>query len=323
MYKPLKNVVTRTSPPTGFYRAPTTCPRRPFHASAPRGFLLDQIVPFAHEIFQSVHSVTGLPWGLSIPLVSILLNASVALPLQYISLREVKKQADLNPLIYTWRNKFRQDVAEEQKQQRVKISPDVANQKVRAQMEPQMKKIFNKYQVRPYFRYVPSLQVLAWLPFMDSLRCMSGQKSLFLNSTEADHYKELGFESGGILWFDNLLAYDLTLTLLTALVSWLRLGGIDTIKNTLYANQPGYEPTRQTTRSPALRRVRLLYPFCIPVVALVAQLPSALMLFWVSGTTFSIPATHYLFREVVGKRSLFKAAERKEVEMKRDSEDKI
>ncbi|KAL9621074.1 MAG: hypothetical protein Q9160_004459 [Pyrenula sp. 1 TL-2023] len=213
---------------------------------------------------------------------------------------------------------------EKQKQEGAKFGPEKANKMVQAQMKEQNKKLFEKHKVRPYLRYVPILQILAWLPFMDTLRCMAGRESLFLHSTEALRYLELDFESGGILWFDNLLAFDMTLTMLTALVSWLKISGIDTIKNFLSANKPGNEPTRQTAVGRALRRLLTFYALCIPIVGVVAQFPSALMLYWVSGTAFSIPTSTFFFRNVVGKKSTFKAAEKKEVEMTvRNSKNKI
>lgn len=88
--------------PLRYNRASIAAPsKRNFHASNPNR-IIDTSVLVAHDVIQGFHSITGLPWVLSIPLTAITVRCCVALPLQVWSLLKARQLQKLNPLLITW-----------------------------------------------------------------------------------------------------------------------------------------------------------------------------------------------------------------------------
>ena len=296
--------------------------RRNFRATESNR-IFESLVYASHDTLQAVHSLTGLPWAASIPLTSILVRTILVSPLQYLSFSSIKKERDLIPLMATWRNKFQQEVIEEEKKSGTKFGPEKAEKMVQERQLAKSKEIYDRPRIYTFSRFIPLLQLPMWLSFMDAIRCMSGQSSRLLKSevTNGDAGQSLvplepTFGSEGTLWFSNLLVYDSThmlpiligLGLLysineNAILKWLKLRDRDVV---------------MSRRSNWVTRFLSLLALSMPYMAYVRELPSAMMIYWVSGTVFSIFQRPVL-EKLVGIKPVFTPPKRSTVVLKHNN----
>lgn len=69
-------------------------------------------------LFQSVHDLSGVTYGLSIPLTTLVLRTAVTLPLSIYSQKKLRKRLELRPLFTKWGDvKSMQVIAEQNAQQ--------------------------------------------------------------------------------------------------------------------------------------------------------------------------------------------------------------
>jgi hypothetical protein len=76
--------------------------RRGFSSSAPSRWSFNGPIEATAQLFHSIHDVTGLTYGISIPLTAILLRTVVTLPLVIYSQKKLNKRIELRPLFYHW-----------------------------------------------------------------------------------------------------------------------------------------------------------------------------------------------------------------------------
>lgn len=312
----MRNFTIRPRLFLGRYRVSKIESTRSFHASTPKGVVLDSIIPLTYGIFQEVHSFTGLPWGLTIPLVCLLAKTLISLPLQIVSSKTVQKQRDISPLLHTWQNKHRYDVLREEAKTGRRMGEKAANAQILLQVKENRNKIYKKHRIYPVLQYLPVLQLPIWLCFMDTLRCMCGYESRFLAPAEAFVKNEPGFGTGGILWFQDLLVFDDYLSISTGMAMLYIINGPESIKKWKDRIEGNTTNTKELTYGRrVLKNSLMLYAMMIPVVAYVANIPGALMLYWFSGTLFTI-IQRPLIDKMIGMKPAPQPAERKEVVMK-------
>lgn len=311
----MKTFTRQPSVLRGIHRAPKASATRSFHASTPNRTVFDSIIPFTHDIFQAIHSVTGLPWGLTIPLASVLAKLAISVPLQVASLRSVQRQKELSPLLFTWQNKFRYDLLKEEKKTGIRKGGEEATKQVALQLTGKRDEIYKRHRIYPRLKYAPLLQLPIWLCFMDTLRCMCGLESRFPTTTETLVHQEPGFETGGILWFENLLADDSTLSVATGIAMLYITAGSTAIKDFMSDNQDQNKRPKRSYVQERLSEFMIMYALMIPIVAIIEHIPSALMLYWFSGSLFAI-IQRPLMERMLKMPPVPQPAKRKEVVMK-------
>ena len=75
---------------------------RAFTASAPGRFALGAPIELTADLIRSIHDLSGLTYGFSIPLTAIALRILVTLPLAIYSQKKLNRRIELRPLFYHW-----------------------------------------------------------------------------------------------------------------------------------------------------------------------------------------------------------------------------
>ena len=63
---------------------------------------MDAPIEVTAQLFRSIHDLSGLPYGLTIPLTAFALRAVVTLPLSIYSQKKLNRRIELRPLYYHW-----------------------------------------------------------------------------------------------------------------------------------------------------------------------------------------------------------------------------
>jgi hypothetical protein len=85
---------------TGCSFCQRTC--RGFATSSPTKFEILGPIAITAQLIRSIHDVTDLPYGLSIPLTAVVLRSIVTLPLAIYSQKKLARRIELRPLIFQW-----------------------------------------------------------------------------------------------------------------------------------------------------------------------------------------------------------------------------
>jgi len=188
---------------------------RPFHASRPH-HILPEAIQLSHDIFQSVHTATGLPWALSIPLTAALFRVAW-LPCQWYTNRNEQKIQDYAPLLVTWRKVFQARA--------VKQFPDKTEQAAKdAETWVQEQLKAKNAILRKDFRVVSKWRTFGlqlsffpiWILNADVIRRMAGDERSILGIINGTGDKidtavvppEPEFLSETCLWVSNLVMSD-------------------------------------------------------------------------------------------------------------------
>jgi hypothetical protein len=75
---------------------------RGFASSVPNRFSFHGPIEATAQLFHSIHDVTGLTYGITIPLTAILLRTAITLPLVIYSQKKLNRRIELRPLFYHW-----------------------------------------------------------------------------------------------------------------------------------------------------------------------------------------------------------------------------
>jgi membrane protein insertase Oxa1/YidC/SpoIIIJ len=76
------------------------------------------------ELFRSVHDLTGLSYGLTIPLTALVLRTAITLPLAIYSQKKLNRRIELRPLFYHWGEIIGMQTAKQQKSRNVDLRND-------------------------------------------------------------------------------------------------------------------------------------------------------------------------------------------------------
>lgn len=278
---------------------------RQFHPTRPNR-IVNEVLDAAATLIHGVHSVTGLPWYASIPLTALIVRTFVGLPLQIITRVNARREADIKPLIHSWRVHYMKKERPLQRQE-----DKAALQQAAKQLKAQTRHLKKRWKVMPFYRIISVLQIPVWLAVMESLRGMSGNESGLVprvlsliemiepgnRSAESIHLTvEPTLANEGALWFPDLLAGDPTGTLTVVLALSILLNvrkGWNTIPMLEMADMPRLQMFQATT----FRSLRV----CIQIMALhlgatgfFHPIPAALALYWISSTSIATMQTYIL-----------------------------
>lgn len=263
-----------------FFKLPPAC--RSFHASPQPNFFED-VVSSAQYLFDGIHSATGLPWAYSIPLTALAIRTTLILPLGIYARRTNQEQMALSPLIYSWTHQLRRETMREVGH----LGPVAAQRTLVKKMRKKRNEIYSRWGCGTWKTYLSWMQLPVWLTAIEAVRKMCGKESgllglIFGSSSEGKEIQEALRASGveltladeGALWFPNLLAPDpmLLLPFMLSGVMFLSL-------------------SHNATKNPSVGQRRVMNTLKIVALAvgpLTLQVPSAMLVYWISSSSLAL-----------------------------------
>ena len=267
---------------------------RRFHAAPRRqSQILDTCLEHTHTVIAGLHTFTGLPWALSLPLTGLLVRVILITPLQIYSQKSINRQVTLLPLQYAWMRIISRRAHAEHGVH----GENFVKRMILREMGKKKLEIERGMGIKTFHRLAPLLQLPIWLLFIETIRRMCGTHEgllgLITKGFESSESKEantdvsfseqvsipveLSMASEGALWFPDLLVPDPSL-LLPAMLSV-----------SLFANI-SYSDHLHDLRSGGVRSkfgTRLSRTFKLVALAtfpLTLNLPSAMHLYWISSS---------------------------------------
>ncbi|KAJ5625923.1 hypothetical protein N7510_002232 [Penicillium lagena] len=286
-------------------RIPPLLPRtqqiRHFHPTKPTR-VLNEVLDASTWFIHGVHTVSHLPWVLSIPLTAVIIRTAVALPLQVYMRIHARKERDLLPLKYAWSKVYKTKIMAEQ------LQPGEATKTVEKRLRLVNTVMHKRWGISSHYKYTPYWQIPVWIAVMEGLRGMSGAKngilpwalSFFDSEKTAAESLHLTVEptlaNEGALWFPDLLAGDPTGLLPAALAASLILNirrGWKTPQPAEMADMPKLLMFRSAAFAGlkfGLQGLSLLIAYS----AWLQSLPCALMIYWITSSNVATLQTYLL-----------------------------
>ncbi|EXJ86147.1 hypothetical protein A1O1_06517 [Capronia coronata CBS 617.96] len=189
---------------------------RTFHSSRPHRILAEAL-QLSHSAFEDVHTLSGLPWCLSIPLTASLFRLAW-IPVQVISTISLKRRQIEGPLLKGWRKAY-QDIAVVKFRDQTQQTAEKAEAWVSKQLQARRKAI------RKHSNYMSPLSIFGlqlsflpiWILNADVIRRMAGDDRTLLSLlVSTDHNKvdttvippEPGLQAESLWWIPDLVSPD-------------------------------------------------------------------------------------------------------------------
>ena len=260
--------------------------------------VLDVALYLPHELLQTVHSI-GFSWAAALPISALLVRACIYFPLFGLPAHRLnQRRIEALPLKQGWSHAAQISIKKDVLLKKSKNTKDLrrlANRsaKIRhlvvdrdfnigllAGLRPMLQfPIFYTFAeiIRRMAGAPSSLLGLIFQHMPDSTEGLDGSESMFGSVTTHNAYLEPTMASEGILWFKNLAVADPTHNL-SFIVSATTFGYV-------------WWSTHDS-RSPRLNVLRvILLSGAVLIAPLTLNLPSAVLLFWLSSTTGAILQT--------------------------------
>ncbi|PLN78197.1 putative mitochondrial export translocase Oxa2 [Aspergillus taichungensis] len=293
--------------------------RRHFHPTTSRPFV-QEVLEVSTGFVHGVHTYSGLPWALSIPLTAFIVRTTVALPLQIYTKVQARRQRDLMPLLDSWTKYYQNEIKTGIWNNSGKpVPPAEARRHLKTKLAGKTRALYRRWNVARFWAPLPFLQVPVWICVMESIRAMSGNSHglvpyllslLERTPSEAGNYVRSAVEPSlateGALWFPDLLAGDptgiLPLTLTLSILLNVRTGW----------KSPKFSEISELPRAERgrLLSIKLLKGF-VQVLALnigassyLHEMPSALMIYWITSTNIATVQTVLTDKYMFAKPSL-------------------
>ena len=267
---------------------------RQFHA-APRhqSQILDTCLEHTHTMIAGLHTFTGLPWALSLPLTAFLVRVIFITPLQIFSQKSMNHQIALLPLQHAWMQIIYRRAHTKHGVHGEKVVKRMAFQ----EMKGKKREIERAMGIKRLPRLVPLLQLPIWLLCIETIRRMCGThegllglitKSFETTETndaiaDASFSKQVSvpiepsMASEGALWFPDLLVPDPWL-LLPVMLS------VSLLANISHADyQQGLRSGGKRSKF-GTRLSRTLKLVALAAFPLTLHMPSAMLLYWISSS---------------------------------------
>ncbi|EAS32999.3 membrane insertase COX18 [Coccidioides immitis RS] len=291
---------------SGAYRCRSYRDRvRHFHSSRPNQ-IINETVVLAHNALESVHSVTGLPWAVSIPLTAVLVRLTIAMPFQIWSLSHSSKMKKLNPLVVGWGRYFQGAVLTKAAVNRAYISPNAAEIQSQLLLRKKTKELYKRWKIRPWTRFAPLFQLPVWLTMMESMRRMVGMTGGLLSIVQGwlEKHPEApnvpmvpSLYTEGALWFPDLLAADpycaLPVILSAAVFTNVTWGW----KIKKREDIPKLPTRKERIAAHTMRVLKRAFQasalFLCPVM-IASEVPAGMLIYWISSTLFATAQTKAL-----------------------------
>ena len=267
---------------------------RQFHAGPKhQSQILDTYLEHTHTVIAGIHTFTGLPWALSLPLTGLLVRVLFITPLQISSQKSIIRQIALVPLQHAWMRIISPKVYHEHGVQ----GEIVVKKMIMREMRKKKRDIERAMGIKRLPRLVPLLQLPIWLLFIETIRRMCGTYEGLLGliskgfttsdgeevvadaslSEQVSVPVELSMATEGALWFPNLLVPD-PLLLLPVMLS------LSLFANILYADHIQNLRTSGVHSKFGVRMSRIMKLVALAAFPLTLHLPSAMLLYWISSS---------------------------------------
>lgn len=163
---------------------------------------LSPLIDSTAGIFTSIHGA-GVPWYLTIPLVALGINLTVRLPMQMYMQTLDRTRSAVKPLVVAWATRhagpsFRGTLQEKT----VYVSKET---------EKSRKRIYRAFGVPLWKQLIPLSSMLPFVVVSEALRRLSGASTMTGEFSAA--HVDYSLQSGGCLWFPDLIAVDTTMGL--------------------------------------------------------------------------------------------------------------
>ncbi|KAK0705399.1 hypothetical protein B0H67DRAFT_466655, partial [Lasiosphaeris hirsuta] len=299
---------------------------RSFSAAA----ALDTTLLSAQDLFTGLHSLTGTPWFITIPLIALSINLVARLPLTIYTRGIAQRRAELAPLFRAWSARHTKDVVlNPQVSQR--LTGDALVKEVEARFKKTSKRLFKTFGVQRWRDYTGLAVFPVWLLGIEALRRLCGGPRGFIgtlvlgptnaqpqdgaadavaassNPTDAISITDVAqvvtpdlgpagadfsLANGGCLWFPDLMMADPLHILPFALSAIL-------VANVLPRTQSGYrallgmdDATNKLGLTEGRRRLtRVFLIMAFAIGPVTMNLPAALHLYWISSSTITFIQT--------------------------------
>jgi len=284
---------------------------RSFHHTRPNQFI-EPVLGQIHDLITGLHTFTSLPWAATIPLTAVFVRLCIAEPLHYASHQVTQRQLDLLPLRNAWRHNITYQVMTKMGQ----LGPQRCEREILRRVRAKRIELFKKWGCQYWKNFLPLTQFPVWLAVIETIRRMCGAGEGFLGWLGSILFRRTGLETDGettlnalsgsavpfepslaeegALWFPDLLAPDPSLVLPFVL------------SGTLFANlhlmsRSKAQDGRQS--SPSVQRFETaLKLFALAIGPLMLQVPSGLLLYWISSSMLAIVTKVLLERLVPFRR---------------------
>lgn len=266
---------------------------RSFHTT-PTPQFLDACFGQVQNLITGLHSLSGLPWVATLPLTALIVRSVIVGPLSLISHKATLRRLALVPLTHAWRAVIRKKVMMKAADQ----GPVVCDRIVERAMRSKIRELYSRQDCGNLRVLLPLLQVPVFLVVIESIRKMCGthqgllglvtrQDSNPVEESGDDTMEEVSqaaasieqsLSQEGALWFPDLLAPD-PLLVLPFLLSGSLFASIS------------YQDRAKAGQTPSKWSQRLTSTMKIIALAIgpaTIQLPSALLLYWISSSLFAI-----------------------------------
>jgi len=231
------------------------------------GFFFEKPMALIEFLLTTVHDTTGLPWYLTIALTT----ASVRLafvPLQLYQSRSIAKMATLKPQIDELSALMKEAAAKNTER-----GVDEAERHRRA-----LSALFAQHNLKPWMSIVGALgQIPLWLTFFFTLRHVTRPGA------------NLGFETGGALWFEDLTVNDPYYIL--PCICGASFYGMVQLGDPGQAGAPIDEKTK-TMRT-------FMSAVAVGMVPLTSWFQTGIFVYWISTNTFAMTQTLLLRQPAV------------------------
>ncbi|PWY76421.1 mitochondrial export translocase Oxa2 [Aspergillus sclerotioniger CBS 115572] len=286
---------------------------RHFHPTRPAP-LINEALQLSSTYLHAVHDISHLPWALSIPLSALLVRTSVAMPLQIYTKVQALRERDAIPLTLAWHHHIKSRIFSDR--DRTPPSP-AQRQAVMREFLVKKRSVHRGLKIPRFWKPMNFVQLPIWISIMESLRAMSGNTGglvpwllSLIRPESADPATTLAIEPSlateGALWFPDLLAGDptgmLPLALSLSILLNVHLGWkTKPLKN--MADLPKLEMYKQVTFR-GLRIFVQVLALNVGLSSFVSEMPTALMIYWVTSTNIATMQTFILDRILVPAKPL-------------------
>ncbi|TGJ80878.1 hypothetical protein E0Z10_g7871 [Xylaria hypoxylon] len=138
--------------------------RRSFHWQSAASTTIEG----AQNLIVDLHTVTSLPWFLTIPLVAFTVGAVFRLPFSIYTQRILQRRTNFGPLLQAWNARIQQDVQQEG------ISASSRMSEVKARQDKALKRIYRKLGLQEWRMWGSILSFPIWLVAIDAVRRLCG-----------------------------------------------------------------------------------------------------------------------------------------------------
>lgn len=291
---------------------------RAFHATSHPRFL-DICCEQTHAILDGLHTLTGLPWALTLPLAGVGVRILLVGPFTIISHNATRRRLALQPLRHAWRHRLQTEVVAKY----AASGPKICARALMRAMFQKSREIDKRMGTQRWKGFIPLAQLPIFLLVIETIRKMSGVPDGLLGllskafTSASDGAQSTGqellqhsiipvehsFAWEGALWFPNLLVPD-PISVLPFLLSGTIL--LNIFLQRRHADKPGKWGRRYLNAMTALGFL---------VGPLTLQLPAAMHVYWLSSSTFAIAQNLFLQKYRPSQRPVQPCAERYQREM--------